>query len=232
MVWRSCISESRIETNQVLITFNCQKSKQYQGGLNRTHQPDSLGISEYTNWKNCCWCGEKKEVSCKNVYSVCCMWEESESDTFLNPALFGYTKGLVLKNTTRRGNTRLSTSTFFSPGFRTTIYRSNCKNILWGLKCIAFKMSAYWGCLIKGPSGWQSVKMFTRRQNNGCCPMTIPHITYHCYFSIFSHKWKLQSFHNHGSTCRLFPLPQVKIHLERVKIWRHTGNKICWGTWR
>lgn len=156
------------------------------------------------------------------MYSVCCTWEQSEIDTFVNSALFGFTAGLVLRNTTQWGNTRLS-------GFRTIIYRSNCKSILWGLKSKRVKLL---DTLIKGPSGWQSVKMLARRQNDECSPMTVSHITYNCYFLIFSHKWELQSFHNHFSTFRLFPIHQVEIHIERTKIWHHTGDNICWGTWR
>jgi hypothetical protein len=58
--------KSRILLNQVVMTFICPRSKQHQGGLNRTHQADSLGISEYTNWKKFCWWGGKKEVSSKS----------------------------------------------------------------------------------------------------------------------------------------------------------------------
>ena len=40
-----------IEVSPILMTFNCQRSKQHQGGLKRTHQADSTMISEYTNLK-------------------------------------------------------------------------------------------------------------------------------------------------------------------------------------
>jgi hypothetical protein len=67
----SWISESRIETDQVLITFSCQKSKQHQGGLNRTHQADSLGISEYTNWKKLFLVGrEERSILQEHVHCV------------------------------------------------------------------------------------------------------------------------------------------------------------------
>jgi len=33
------------------MNFNCQRSKQHQGGLSRTHQADSPVISEYPNLK-------------------------------------------------------------------------------------------------------------------------------------------------------------------------------------
>jgi hypothetical protein len=71
VVQRSWISESRIETNQVLITFNCQKSKQHQRGLNRTHQADSLGLSEYTNWKKLFLVGrEERSILQEHVQCV------------------------------------------------------------------------------------------------------------------------------------------------------------------
>ena len=43
--------KSRIEVSPVLKYFNCQRSKQDQGGLNWTRQADSLGIPEYGNLK-------------------------------------------------------------------------------------------------------------------------------------------------------------------------------------
>jgi len=44
----------------ILITFNCQRSKQHQGGLNRTHQADSPVISEYTYLKKMLMVGREK----------------------------------------------------------------------------------------------------------------------------------------------------------------------------
>jgi len=52
--------------SQILMTFNCHSSK-HHGGLNMTREAESLGISEYTNLKNCCWWGGEKEVSCKTM---------------------------------------------------------------------------------------------------------------------------------------------------------------------
>jgi hypothetical protein len=48
-VRRYWISEVQNQMNPILKTFNCQRSKQHQGGLNRTRQADSSVISEYTN---------------------------------------------------------------------------------------------------------------------------------------------------------------------------------------
>ena len=59
--------KSRIKPSQVLMTFNCQRSKQHKGGLNRTHQADSPRISGYTNWKKLLLVGREKEVSYKTV---------------------------------------------------------------------------------------------------------------------------------------------------------------------
>jgi len=59
--------KSRIEVSQVLITFSCRRSKQHQGGPNKTRHADSPGISEYTNWKKLLLVRREKEVSCKTV---------------------------------------------------------------------------------------------------------------------------------------------------------------------
>jgi len=42
------------------MTFNCQRSKQHQGGLNRTGQVDCPVISEYTNLKKLLVVGREK----------------------------------------------------------------------------------------------------------------------------------------------------------------------------
>jgi len=42
------------------MTVNCQRSKQLQGGLNRTRQADSPVISEYTNLKKFLVVGREK----------------------------------------------------------------------------------------------------------------------------------------------------------------------------
>jgi len=48
------------------MTFNCQRSKQ-QGGLNRTRQADSPGISEYMNLKKLLLVGREKVSIPKTV---------------------------------------------------------------------------------------------------------------------------------------------------------------------
>jgi len=42
------------------MTFNCQRSKKHQRGLNRTHQADFPRIPEYTNWKKLLLVGREK----------------------------------------------------------------------------------------------------------------------------------------------------------------------------
>jgi len=82
------------------MTFSCQRSKQHQGGLKRNHQADSLGISEYTNWKKLLEVGrEKKSILQDSVKCVLYIRSTVELDTFVNCALFCFTKGLVLRNT-------------------------------------------------------------------------------------------------------------------------------------
>ena len=155
MVGRCWISESRVQPNQVLITFSCQKSKQHQGGLNRTHQADSSGISEYTNWKKSLLVGMEERIILQVVVKcVLHVRSKVKLDMFVNSALFGFTEGLVSRNT-QWGNSRHSACSFFSTELKSTIYRWNCKSILCSLKFKACKMSGYWGYWIKGPSGWQ-----------------------------------------------------------------------------
>jgi len=83
-----------------LISFNCQRSKQHQGGLNRTCQADSLVISEYTNLKKMFVVGrEERSILQDSVKCGLHIRSEMKLDTFVNSALFCFTKGLVLKNT-------------------------------------------------------------------------------------------------------------------------------------
>ena len=92
VVGRCWISESRVQPNQVLITFSCQKSKQHQGGLNRTHQADSSGISEYTNWKKSLLVGMEERIILQVVVKcVLHVRSKVKLDTFVNSALFRFT---------------------------------------------------------------------------------------------------------------------------------------------
>jgi len=80
--------------------FNCQRSKEHQGGLNRTHQADFLVISEHTNLKKLLVVGrEKGSFLQARVKCVLHIRSEVKLDTFVNSALFHFTKGLVLGNT-------------------------------------------------------------------------------------------------------------------------------------
>ena len=55
----SWISEVQ-DRNPILMTFNCQRSKQHQGDLNRTGHADSPVISEHTNLKKLLVVGREK----------------------------------------------------------------------------------------------------------------------------------------------------------------------------
>jgi hypothetical protein len=91
--------KSRTEVNPALMTFNCQRSK-HQGGLNRTRQADSLGISGYTNMKKCLLVGrETRSIMQDSVKCVLHVRREVKLETFVNSVLFRSTKGLVLRNT-------------------------------------------------------------------------------------------------------------------------------------
>jgi len=82
------------------MTFNCQKSKQLQGGLNRTRQADSPVSSEYTNLKKLLVVGrEKGSTQQDSVKCVLQIRSKVKLDTFVNSALFRFTKVLVLSDT-------------------------------------------------------------------------------------------------------------------------------------
>jgi hypothetical protein len=85
------------------MTFSCQRSKQHQGGLNRTSQADSLGISEHTNLGGGVLVvgSEKRSILQDSVKCVLHIRSEVKQDTFVNSVLFPFTKGLVLRKTTQ-----------------------------------------------------------------------------------------------------------------------------------
>jgi len=80
------------------MTFNCQRSKQYQGGPNRTCHADCPVISEYTNWKKLVVGREKRSILQDSVKCVLHIRSEVKLDTFVN-SVFHCTKSLVLRNT-------------------------------------------------------------------------------------------------------------------------------------
>jgi len=82
------------------MNFSCQRSKQHQGGLNRTRQADFPVISEYTNLKKLLVVGREKGSILQDwVKCVLHVRSEVKLDTFVYSALFRFTKGLVLRNT-------------------------------------------------------------------------------------------------------------------------------------
>jgi hypothetical protein len=82
------------------MTFNCQRSKQLQGGPTRTRQADSPVISEYTNLKRLLvvWRG-KRSTQQDGVKYVLHIRSVVKLGIFVNSVLFCFTKGLVLRNT-------------------------------------------------------------------------------------------------------------------------------------
>jgi len=102
-VGRSWISEDQNRVSPILMTFNCQRSKQHQGGLNRTFQADSPVISEYTNLKKLLVVGrEKRRILQDSVKCMLHIRSEVKLDTFVNSVnsvLFRFTKDLALRNT-------------------------------------------------------------------------------------------------------------------------------------
>ena len=94
-----------------------------EGGLNRTHQADSPVISEYTNLKKLLVVGREKGRTLQDsVKCVLHIRSEVKRETFVNSALFSFTKGLVLRNTIQWQTTRLSAYSFCSLGLRSIIY--------------------------------------------------------------------------------------------------------------
>jgi len=81
------------------MTFNCQRSKQHQGGLNRTCQADRLVISEYTNFKILLVVERGKRSILQDSVKCVLHISKVKLDTFVNSALFRFTEGLVLRNT-------------------------------------------------------------------------------------------------------------------------------------
>jgi len=85
-------------------TLNTTKKVKYknQGGLNRTRQADSLVISEYTNLKKKLLVVGREKGSIPQDCVKCVLLHirsEVKLDTFVNFALFRFTKGLLLRNT-------------------------------------------------------------------------------------------------------------------------------------
>ena len=138
------------------------RGKQHQGGLNRTCQADSPVISEYTNLKKLLVVGrEKGSILQDCVKCVLPIRSEVKLDTFVNSALFRFTKGLVLRNTFQWQTTRLSTCIFCSLRLRSLIYSVKpWVRICYGvehskrLKCLVTR-----GYLIKRPARRQCVNI-------------------------------------------------------------------------
>jgi hypothetical protein len=99
-VGRSGYQKSRIKVSPVLMTFNCQRSKQHQWGLNWNHQADCPGMSGYTNMKKYLLVGrETRSILQDGVKCVLHIRSELKLETFVNYLLFHFTKGPVLRNT-------------------------------------------------------------------------------------------------------------------------------------
>jgi len=81
------------------MAFNCQRTKQHQGGLNRTSQANSPVISEYTNLKKLVVGRENRSILQDHVKYVLHIRSKVKLESFVNSALFGFTKGLILRNT-------------------------------------------------------------------------------------------------------------------------------------
>ena len=105
------------------MTFNCQRSKQHKGRLNWTCQADPLVISKYTNWKKLLVVGrEKRSILQDRVKCLLHLRSEVKLDTFVNSALFRFTKGLVLRSTIQWQTTKTIYRQFLQSGAQDIIY--------------------------------------------------------------------------------------------------------------
>jgi hypothetical protein len=72
-----------------------------KGGLNRTPHADSLGISANTNWTKLLLVGRaRRSILHDSVKDVQNIRSEVKLCTFVNSALFCFTKGLVWRDAT------------------------------------------------------------------------------------------------------------------------------------
>ena len=132
------------------MTFSRQRSKQHQGGVNRTCQADSLVISENTNLKKLLVVGrEKGSILQDSVKCVLHIRSEVRLDTFVNSALFRITKGLVLRSTIQWRTTKTIYRQFLHSQAQehNLQFQNVSKNILWGWTFKPFKTSGNWGFL-------------------------------------------------------------------------------------
>jgi len=103
--------------------MNCNgpRSNRHQGGLNIA--PPGKLCKDFSKHK---WDKIVVGEEGKKNYPIrdCKVRVQSKVklDTFVNSALFCFTKGLVLRNTTQLGTTRLPVCSVFSTGFRSNIY--------------------------------------------------------------------------------------------------------------
>jgi len=107
------------QPSRVLTNCNSYKSKQCKGDLNRTTQADLPQISANANQTQLLLVGRARSSILQD--DVKCA--ASKKQKLKKTALFCFTKGLVLKNTTQLRTTRLTTSicSFFSTGLRSII---------------------------------------------------------------------------------------------------------------
>jgi hypothetical protein len=82
------------------MTFKCQKSKQHQGDQNRIHQADSGDFRTHKLEKIGAGAKWKKSTQLDSEKCMLHIRREVQQDTFVNSALFRFTKGPVLKNIT------------------------------------------------------------------------------------------------------------------------------------
>jgi hypothetical protein len=93
--------KSRIEVNQVLMNFACQRINEHQGGLNRTPQVDSPGILTNTTWTKLLLLGRASSIIPDSVRCVLHIRGEVNQDAYVNSTLFHFTTCLGLRNTTQ-----------------------------------------------------------------------------------------------------------------------------------
>jgi hypothetical protein len=92
---------SKVHNTTDTRTAMVREATQYQGGLNRTPHADSSGISANTNWTKLLLVGRaRRSILQDSVKDVRNIRSEVKLRTYVNSALFRFTKGLVWRDTT------------------------------------------------------------------------------------------------------------------------------------
>ena len=122
-VARSCISavQNPIDSSSNELQWP-EKQPTPRGPKKEPPQADSLWISANTNWTKLLLVGRARSILQDSIKCVLHLRSEVKLHAVVNSTLFCFIKGLVLRNTTQLGTTRLYICSFFTTEFRSIIY--------------------------------------------------------------------------------------------------------------